>query len=79
MWVESGQRSGRHGRLHPGIAPPIDGPITSCEPLPPPKVLLGFYADNAARQRLGPRGVRLAWAIQPGGVASHWSRRRLMR
>ena len=28
----------RHGRLAPGLVQPIDGPITSCEPLPPPKV-----------------------------------------
>jgi len=55
----------RHGRLAPGIASPIDGPITSCEPLPPAKILLGFYADHAQRP---PRGEAAPAAAAPSGI-----------
>ena len=59
----------RHGRLAPGIAAAIDGPITSCQPLPPRQVLLGFYAKDSSRRLERPPvdDALSATAVSAGG------------
>jgi hypothetical protein len=52
-----------HSRLAPGMVAPIDGRITSCERLPPPRVLLGFYDEKSQptrKARVGLRALGLA-------------------
>lgn len=61
----------RHGRLSPGLAPPIAGKIVSSEPLPPKNLLLPFYAPRSrARAGLQAMGAALRLKKQAEGPAA---------